>query len=150
MPAPEFPHYCWHLCCQYPVSNIANFHNIGPLEVGFDAAIVTSVPLGGGVSSSAALEVAFYTLLESLSNSLASDKKQKALACQKAEHDFAGNPCGIMDQFVSIFGDKGHAVFIDCMKMEAESVPLDDPNCAVLITNSNVKHDLATSAYAER
>ena len=129
---------------------IAYFHNIGPLEVGFDAAIVTSVPLGGGVSSSAALEVAFYTLLESLSNSLASDKKQKALACQKAEHDFAGNPCGIMDQFVSIFGDKGHAVFIDCMKMEAESVPLDDPNCAVLITNSNVKHDLATSAYAER
>ena len=72
------------------------------------------------------------------------------MACQKAEHDFAGIPCGIMDQFVSIFGEKGHAVLIDCKELKAEPVPLDDPNCVVLITNSNVKHDLATSAYAER
>lgn len=129
---------------------IANFHARESLESGFNAAVLTSVPLGGGVSSSAALEVSFYTLFEALTNNLAGDKKEKALACQKAEHDFAGIPCGIMDQFVSIFGEKGHAVLIDCKELKAEPVPLDDPNCVVLITNSNVKHDLATSAYAER
>ena len=129
---------------------IANFHARESLESGFNAAVLTSVPLGGGVSSSAALEVSFYTLFEALTNNLAGDKKEKALACQKAEHDFAGIPCGIMDQFVSIFGEKGHAVLIDCKELKAEPVPLDDPNCVILITNSNVKHDLATSAYAER
>ena len=129
---------------------IANFHAKEALDAGFNAAIVTSVPLGGGVSSSAALEVAFYTLLESLTNNTATDKKAKALACQKAEHDYAGMPCGIMDQFVSIFGAKNHAVLIDCKECKADAVPMEDPNCAVLITNSNVKHDLASSAYPER
>ena len=61
----QFLFFRW---ANYVKGVIANFHNIGPLEAGFDAAIVTSVPLGGGVSSSAALEVAFYTFLESLSN----------------------------------------------------------------------------------
>lgn len=129
---------------------IANYHAPQPLEPGFLASIATSVPLGGGLSSSAALEVAFYTLLEDLSVSQSMDRKEKALACQRAENDFAGLPCGIMDQFVSIFGEKGHAVLIDCKNLEAELVPFDDPSCAVLITNSNIKHELATSEYAER
>ena len=105
------------------------------------------MPLGGGLSSSAALEVAFYTLLEALTGTSVTDKKDKALACQKAEHDFAGVPCGIMDQFVSIFGQKSHAVLIDCKKIEAKPVPMDE---ALLITNSNVKHELTGSEYPER
>lgn len=80
----------------------------------FKAAIATSVPLGGGLSSSASLEVAMYTFLEQLCNSEQKDLKAKALACQKAEHDFAGMPCGIMDQFISVMGKKGNALLLDC------------------------------------
>ena len=79
----------------------------------FDAVICTSVPLGGGVSSSASLEVATYTFLEALEGKT-SPQKDKALACQKAEHQFAGMPCGIMDQFISVMGKEGHALLIDC------------------------------------
>lgn len=102
------------------------------------------------MSSSAALEVAFYTFLEDLTKNSAASKKDKAFACQKAEHDFAGMPCGIMDQFVSIYGQKGQAVLIDCKIPEAQNVPLSDPNVLVLITNSNVKHKLTGSEYPER
>jgi len=134
----------------YTKGVIANFHAKDRLESGFDAAIVTSVPIGGGLSSSAALEVSFYTLLEELTGNLAKSKKEKALACQKAEHDYAGMPCGIMDQFVSIFGEKSNAVLIDCKRVEAETIHFDDPNCNVLIINSNVKHKLTGSEYPER
>ena len=133
----------------YVKGAIANFHDQDLIKDGFDAAFTTSVPLGGGLSSSAALEVATYTLLEALTSS-SNDKKSKALACQKAEHDYAGVPCGIMDQFVSIFGQVGHAVLIDCQSMEASSVPLNDPNLVILITNSNVKHELTGTEYSER
>ncbi len=106
--------------------------------------------LGGGLSSSASLEVAVYTFLEALTDSRASSLKSKALACQKAEHDFAGMPCGIMDQFVSVMGRKGAAVKIDCRSMEVETVALSDPELAVLIVNSNVKHELTGTEYPSR
>ena len=80
---------------------------------GFKAAVVTNVPLGGGLSSSASIEVAMYTFLEALCG-VQHDLKAKALACQKAEHDFPGMPCGIMDQFISVMGKKDHALFLDC------------------------------------
>ena len=79
----------------------------------FDAAIVTSVPLGGGLSSSASLEVATYTFLEILTGET-TPEKDKALACQEAEHTFAGMPCGIMDQFISTMGKEGKALLLDC------------------------------------
>ena len=81
---------------------MANFPAKGGLLPSFNASIVSSVPVGGGVSSSAALEVAFFTFLEALTGATADTPASKALACQKAEHDFAGMPCGIMDQFVSV------------------------------------------------
>lgn len=81
----------------------------------FDAVVASSVPLGGGVSSSAALEVATHTFLEALQGgSYPGDLKSKALTCQKAEHTFAGMPCGIMDQFISVMGKEGHALLLDC------------------------------------
>ena len=95
----------------YVLGVIANFGK--PIPV-FEAAIYTSVPLGGGLSSSASLEVAMYTFLEQLSGEKELDLRKKALACQKAEHDFAHMPCGIMDQFISVMGEKGNALLLDC------------------------------------
>ena len=90
---------------------ISNF----PGEIpAFDAIIATSVPLGGGLSSSASLEVATYTFLEQLTGKEEEDLKAKALVCQKAEHEFAHMPCGIMDQFISVMGKKGKALLLDC------------------------------------
>lgn len=85
----------------------------------FDAVVCSSVPLGGGLSSSASLEVATYTFLEALDGKSTTSQKAKALACQKAEHDFAGMPCGIMDQFISVMGQQGHALLIDCRYLMA-------------------------------
>lgn len=83
--------------------------------VPFDAVVISSVPLGGGVSSSASVEVATYTFLDVLTSGGGDvSKKDKALACQKAEHEYAGMPCGIMDQFISVMGQEGHALLIDC------------------------------------
>jgi len=117
---------------------------------GFSALIISSVPLGGGVSSSASLEVATYTFLEALTGVKETNLKQKALSCQKAEHDFAGMPCGIMDQFISTMGRKGSALLIDCRAMEATLVELSDDQVAVLVINSNVKHQLTGSEYPTR
>lgn len=126
---------------------IANFP--GPIPA-FDAVIATSVPLGGGLSSSASLEVATYTFLEQLTGKEQKDLKVKALACQKAEHNFANMPCGIMDQFISVMGKRGNALLLDCRSMEATLVPMTNPDLAVLVTNSNVRHELTGSEYPTR
>ncbi|KAM8992277.1 galactokinase isoform 2-T2 [Ara ararauna] len=78
------------------------------------------------------------------------DLVAKALVCQKAEHTFAGMPCGIMDQFISVMGKEGHALLIDCRSLETVLVPLTDASLAVLITNSNVRHTLTGSEYPMR
>jgi len=116
----------------------------------FDAAVVSTVPLGGGLSSSASLEVATATLIEAIYQ-LRVDPKEKALLCQRCEHNFCGTPCGIMDQFISACGRAGHALLIDCRPPFAtEHVPLSDPRLALVVANSNVKHTLSGSEYPER
>lgn len=117
----------------------------------FDAVIISSVPTGGGLSSSAALEVATYMFLEALSNEPSDESLQKkALACQKAEHEFALMPCGIMDQFIAFMGKKNHALLIDCRSLESSLAPFIDSDVQVLITNSNVHHKLTGSEYPTR
>jgi galactokinase len=116
---------------------------------GFDAVIVSSVPTGGGLSSSAALELATATLLEGFADNFLGTK-EKSLLAQKAEHDFAKVPCGIMDQFASAFGKKDHLVLIDCQSREPELVPFHDPDLTVLISNTMVSHDLTDGGYAAR
>lgn len=117
----------------------------------FNAVIVSTVPAGSGLSSSAALEVATYTFLEILSGKKPEKPEQKALACQKAEHDFAGVPCGIMDQFISAMGKKGCALLLDCRNLVTKQIPmLHIDNYVFLITNSNAPHKLSSSAYCER
>jgi galactokinase len=109
----------------------------------------SNVPLGGGLSSSAALEVATATLVEAVTGTKL-DPVEKARLCQKAEHVYAGMPCGIMDQFSSALGEAGKLLLIDCRSETAELVTLDDSSVAVLVTNSNVKHELTGSEYPER
>ncbi|KAL6261739.1 hypothetical protein P5V15_006830 [Pogonomyrmex californicus] len=117
----------------------------------FNAVIISTVPAGAGLSSSAALEVATYTFLETLSGRKPKKPEQKALACQKAEHEFAGVPCGIMDQFISVMGQEGCALLLDCRDLNTKQIPmLHIDNYIFLITNSNAPHKLSTSAYCER
>nr|CAD7446880.1 unnamed protein product [Timema bartmani] len=117
---------------------------------GFDAVVASSVPIGGGLSSSAALEVAFYVFLEALTGHKKGKETDKALACQKAEHDFAGMPCGIMDQFIAVLAKQGNALLIDCRSLDYTLIPLNDPDIVILITNSNIKHELTGSEYPSR
>ena len=133
----------------YPMGVIAGFLARGLNPGGFDALIHSTVPLGGGLSSSAALEVATATLLEAITGKTL-DPVEKALLCQKAEHDYAGMPCGIMDQFISVMGRKDHLLLLDCRSCKPELVPMTDPAVAILITNTNVKHELTGGGYAKR
>ena len=116
---------------------------------GFDCVVDSTVPLGGGLSSSASFEVA--TALAVLTvNHQKLPQEELALACQWAEHNYPGMPCGIMDQFISVMGKKGHALLLDCRDRATRHVPLDDPDLRVVISNSNVKHELVAGEYTAR
>jgi len=133
----------------YPRGVVAGFQARGIQPGGLDVLLHSTVPLGSGLSSSAALEVCTATLLEAVTDTTL-DPVEKALLCQKAEHDFAGVPCGIMDQFISALGREGHLLLLDCRTRKTEIVPLQDPSVALLIINTNVKHELSGGEYAER
>ncbi len=128
---------------------LAGFQNRGVTIPALDVAFMSTVPLGGGLSSSAALEVATATLLEAITGQKF-DPVEKALLCQKAEHDFAGVPCGIMDQFISVMGKESNLLLLDCRTRKTELVPMTDLTVAVLIINTNVKHELGSGEYAKR
>ena len=133
----------------YVQGSIACSIEKGAKTTGFNAVINSNVPLGGGLSSSASLEVAVATLMEELSG-VKFPGTVKPLLCQKAEHVFAKMPCGIMDQFISALAVKDCAMLLDCRSCEPKMIPLSDPNVSVLITNSNVKHSLTGSEFPER
>ena len=116
---------------------------------GFDAYITSNVPSGGGLSSSAAFELATATLLEGLTG-ITLDTRNKALLCQKAEHNYAHCPCGIMDQFASAFGEKDRLVMIDCQSGEPTLLPFENPDLTVIIANTCVSHELSDGGYASR
>lgn len=134
----------------YPRGVLAGFQALCPAAIpGFDAYYLSSVPIGGGLSSSAAIECATATLFEALTGTTL-EKKAKALLCQKAEHDFARVPCGIMDQFASTFGEEDHLVLIDCRSAEPVMVPFHAPDLAILVANTRVSHELSDGGYALR
>ncbi|MCA1817321.1 MAG: galactokinase [Acidobacteria bacterium] len=116
---------------------------------GADLAVTSSVPVGAGLSSSAALEVAAGLALATVSGAEVS-RVALALAGQEAEHTWVGANVGIMDQLVAAMGRSGHALLIDCRSLEASFVPLDTSETAVVVCDTNVKHSLASSAYNER
>jgi galactokinase len=133
----------------YPRGVVAGFLNRGINPGGLEVMLHSTVPLGSGLSSSAALEVCTATLIEAVTGKTI-DPVEKALLAQKAEHDFAGVPCGIMDQFISALGKEGHLLLLDCRTRKTELVPMSDPSVALLIINTNVKHELSGGEYAER
>ncbi|HKV33054.1 MAG TPA: galactokinase [Pyrinomonadaceae bacterium] len=106
------------------------------------------VPVGSGLSSSAAVEVATACALMANSD-LSIDKRELALLCQKAENEFVGARVGIMDQFTSLFGQDRRALLLDCRSLEFKLLPLPD-TVKLVICNTMVKHALASSAYNER
>lgn len=116
---------------------------------GFNLYLDGNVPLGAGLSSSAALECATAFAIKHLNN-LDISQMDLALISQKAEHEFAGVNCGIMDQFASVFGKKDQAVMLDCRSMKYEYIPLKLDGYKLVLLNTNVKHSLADSAYNER
>ncbi|MBI1764273.1 MAG: galactokinase, partial [Acidobacteria bacterium] len=120
-------------------------HTLG----GADLLIASEVPLGPGLSSSAALEAAVgYALLclsEQTSNLL-----NLALILQRAEHEFVGTQCGIMDQYIACLGQAGRALLIDCRTLDSEPVPLDLRDTRIVVCNSLVKHELAAGEYNTR
>ncbi|XP_058454022.1 galactokinase-like isoform X2 [Malaya genurostris] len=124
--------------------------NFGRPVPGFNAVINSNVPVGGGLSSSAALEVATITFLEQLTGQKIAKSSDKALICQKAEHTFANMPCGIMDQLISVCGQRNRALLIDCRSLSTTQIPFEAAGLAVLICNSSVKHELSSSEYPAR
>ena len=116
---------------------------------GADILIDSEVPIGGGLSSSAALEVSAGTALAAIAGARI-DPEDLALAAQKAEHEFVGANVGIMDQFAATFGRKGHALLIDCRSRGMKQIPLGNLNAVIVVCNTNVKHELASSAYNQR
>jgi galactokinase len=120
----------------------------GPLP-GADLLVTGDVPVGAGLSSSAALEMALATALASLAG-WPLDRRALARAGQQAEHRFVGTRCGIMDQLVSMMGEAGRALLIDCRSLEARAIPLPPERAAVIVLDSGVRHRHASGEYNVR
>ncbi len=133
----------------YIAGIFVGFLNLGIQFKSIDIALASDVPIGSGLSSSAALEVSVATLLEAVTGKKLSPI-EKVLLCQKAEYEFPGVPCGIMDQFASVNGKKNHLLLLDCNSQQAEAVPFTSDEYSILIINSNVKHSLTSGEYSKR
>ena len=128
---------------------VREFIKLGYDLCGFDAVIVGNVPVGTGLSSSAAFEMAVGKSLMVL-NGIEIKAPDLALLGQRAENQFVGVNCGIMDQFISANGRAGHALFLDCRDLSFEHVPLSQKEVRIVICNSGVTRRLTSSAYNER
>jgi galactokinase len=126
---------------RYVAGVVAELHP----RTGFIGEITTTIPIGAGLSSSAALEVAVALAL----GGEVFDRTDLAQLCQQAEHRASGVPCGIMDQLASLFGVAGHALLINCTTLEIEPVPLPD-DVAVVVVDSEEPRRLDGSGYAQR
>ena len=116
---------------------------------GLDILFDSDVPLGGGLSSSASLEVA--TALALLDGDITGiTEPQLAKLCQQAEHQFAGTPCGIMDQSIAIMARAGRALLLDCRTGDTQQIPFDSPDLVLLVADTQVKHELSDGGYAAR
>lgn len=132
----------------YPVGVAWAHVQAGNHPIGANSYISGEVPLGSGLSSSAAVEVSVgYAMLDIAKQAI--DRTKLALLCQRAENEFVGARCGIMDQFVSCNGRAGHALLLDCRSLDFEVVKMP-PNVHLVICNTMVKHELGASEYNER
>ncbi|WOJ95437.1 galactokinase [Congregibacter brevis] len=113
-----------------------------------DLVVGGNLPLGAGLSSSASLELCFAALIEAITGHEL-PVKERALLCQQAEHEFAGVPCGILDQFAVSFAKENTAMLLDCREQSIESIELPS-HVRIAIVDSGVRHALADGGYAER
>jgi galactokinase len=133
----------------YLLGVAAQFLHRGIVLQGFNAILLSDVPIGAGLSSSAAIECATAFALNEL---LGAGLNRLTLVdiAQKAEHEYAGVMCGIMDQFASMLGKKDHVIKLDCRTLDYQYVPLQLDGFKIVLFNTNVKHSLASSAYNTR
>lgn len=117
---------------------------------GFDAVFAGNVPLGAGLSSSAALESCFAFALNDMFNDNKIDKFELAKIGQSTEHNYCGVNCGIMDQFASVFGKKDNLMRLDCRSLEYEYFPFKLDGYKLVLVDSKVKHELVDSPYNKR
>ena len=133
----------------YVLGVVAELQKIGMQIGNFNSIFAGNIPLGAGMSSSAALENSFVFGLNELFD-LGLTKNEMILVSQKAEHNFAGVKCGIMDQYASMFGVKKSALLLDCRTIESQPYKINFKDYKLMLINSNVKHDLSESAYNDR
>lgn len=133
----------------YILGVVAELQMLGKPVGNFNSVFAGNIPGGAGMSSSAALENSFVFGLNELFD-LGLSKHEMILVSQKAEHNFAGVKCGIMDQYASMFGVKNSALLLDCRTIESKPYKIDFQDYKLMLINSNVKHDLSESAYNDR
>lgn len=133
----------------YLLGVIAQFVNSGKLVPAFDCVFGGNVPLGAGMSSSAAIEVGIAYAINDMYN-LGCSKLEMTRFAQMAEHEYAGVNCGIMDQFASMHGKMNQVIKLDCRSLEFEYFPLNMANHMLVLVNTGVKHSLASSEYNKR
>jgi len=133
----------------YLLGVVSQLTNNGYLLNGFNCIFGSDIPIGAGLSSSAALECGLAVGLNELFQ-LDIDPLELVKMCQKAEHQYAGVKCGIMDQFICIFGKKGHALRLDCRSLEYEYFLLDMPDYHIVLCDTGIRHTLAGSEYNNR
>ena len=139
------PQQVW---ADYPCGIVWALQDAGWELGGFEAEFDSTLPVGAGLSSSAAIEVATALFLCRLFH-LEIPPMELAKLCRKAENDFVGVQCGLLDQVSSLFGKKNHAVFLDCRRETVESIPFPE-NTAILVIHSGIKHALTGGEYNER
>jgi galactokinase len=133
----------------YPIGVAVELEKAGIRLRGANLLIESEVPIGAGLSSSAAIEVATALALADLAGATSLDRVQLARLCRKAENEFVGARVGIMDQFVSLHGQKDHALLLDCRSLTFESLAIPD-SVKLVICNTMVKHELAFGEYNRR
>ena len=144
---PEGPRATW---ARFIYGMVQEFKGLGVDVKGFNIAFAGDVPLGTGMSSSAAMESCFGCALNDLFADNKISKWDIALAGQATEHKYIGVNCGIMDQFASVFGQKGKLMRLDCRSREFEYFPFNPQGYKLVLVNSKVKHELAGSPYNDR
>ena len=132
----------------YPLGVLREIKAAGIRLPSINISVESSLPVGAGVSSSAALELATAEAVYGMLGGRPATPMEQAQLCRRAENDFVGVPCGLLDQFSSLFGLRKHVLFLDCDTLDYDRIPLAGAELAVVIADSGVQHELVDGQYA--